>query len=244
MAGDTALFISDVHLLPGGPGAEARTRAFADFVAGAARSARTLYVLGDLFSYWFESRGRVPRGFDRACSAIREATVRGLRVVALPGNRDFLLGREFARRTGAEVARDNLVMEFGESTVLLTHGDSLAADDHRYQLWKRLSRAGTFRRLARGVPPWAAERVAAALRAGSEAEKRVKQLGAMAYSDRALRARVACGADVIVAGHVHDAGERAVEAGGRVGRVLTLGAWGVTPGAHAEWDGEDLRLVR
>ncbi len=250
--GESVYFISDVHLAPeGGPDAGGRGEifgAFRAFLTGAAERAEvgpcTLYVLGDLFDYWFEPMGRVPRGFERACAAIRRATGRGLRVVALPGNRDFLLGGGFARKTGAEVAREEVVLTLGGKRALLTHGDSLAMADRRYQHWKRLSRGGAFRRLVQGLPACVAERLAASLRAGSEIEKRVKPLAAMRYSDRALGSRVARGADVIIAGHVHEAGERTVEAGGRSARVITLGAWGEGPGAHAEWDGESLRLVR
>ncbi|MHC5056731.1 MAG: UDP-2,3-diacylglucosamine diphosphatase [Planctomycetota bacterium] len=244
----TAIFISDVHLPPEGEGNPgARTKALVSFLADAAARAEAgacaLYILGDLFSYWFEPKGRVPRGFRHACAAIRDATGRGLRVVALPGNRDFLLGGGFARETGAEVARDETFLDLGGKRTLLTHGDSLAVGDRRYQLWRRFSRGRTFRRVARGLPACLAERVAASLRAGSELEKRAKPLATMRYSDRALAARVARGADTIIAGHVHEAGERAIEDGGCSGRVVTLGAWGDSPGARAEWDGRSLRLV-
>ena len=66
----------------------------------------------------------------------------------------------------------------------------------------------------------------------------------MSYSESVLRARIAGGADVIIAGHVHEADERVVEAGGRTGRLLVLGPWDERRGAYAEWTGEDLRLVR
>jgi len=244
-----AVFISDVHLPPegeGGPGA--RTRAFVSFLADAAakaeRGPRTLYILGDLFDYWFEPAGRIPRGYLGACAAIRDATDRGLRVVALPGNRDFLLGPGFARETGATVAPDETFIDLGGKRTLLTHGDLLAGGDRRYQHWRRFSRGRTFRRLARGLPSCLAERLAASLRAGSELEKRAKPRASMRYSERALASRVARGADIIIAGHVHEAGERTVEVGGRRGRVVALGAWGDSRGPHAEWDGTSLRLVR
>ena len=246
----TAIFISDVHLPPeseDGPGA--RTRAFVSFLsdvaARAATGTRTLYVLGDLFDYWFEPGGRVPREFRGACAAIRDATARGLRVVALPGNRDFLLGSGCARETGATVALDQISIDLGGKKALLTHGDLLAGGDRRYQHWRRFSRGRTFRRFAHGLPACLAERLAASLRAGSELEKRAKPAASMRYCGRALASRVARGADIVIAGHVHEAGERTVEVGGRRGRVVALGAWGGdSPGAHAEWDGTELRLVR
>ena len=245
-----ALFISDVHLLPEGErGADALSARFGRFLEEAAARAGqgnldALYVLGDLFNHWFESGGKAPRGFERDCAALREAARRGLKIVALPGNRDFLLGAAFERLTGAEVAPDGLVLTLGRMRVELTHGDALALADRRYQLWRKLARGPGFRRLARGVPSWAAERIAGLLRSGSELEKRAKPLASMRLSEEALRTRVLRGADVILTGHVHEPGERVVESAGREGRLVTLGSWESARGAHAEWDGERVRLVK
>lgn len=244
-----ALFISDVHLLPEGESGAAELSArfgrFLDEAAARAeqRELRTLYVLGDLFNYWFESGGKAPRGFERDCAALSQAVRKGLAIVALPGNRDFLLGAAFERLTGAEVAGEAMALSLGGMRVELTHGDALTLADHRYQMWKRFSRGTGFRRLVGGVPSWAAEGIAGLLRSGSELEKRAKPRASMRLSEQAVASRVARGADVILAGHVHEPGERIVEAAGRKGKLVTLGSWESARGAHAEWDGEHLRLV-
>lgn len=250
MGGKPIRFISDVHLpVDGTRGTSGRTRAFMDFLGETARDAarggcETLYMLGDLFDFWYEAGGRAPRGFEEALGAMREAVSAGLRIVALPGNRDFLLGRAFATETGAEVAPEELEITLGGKRVRLTHGDLLARGDHRFQVWRRFSRGGTFRRMASGMPPLLARIIARALRRGSEFEKSVKPRSAMAYSDGALRSAVARGADVIIAGHVHEPAEIAIAAGGRTGRLLVLGTWDEDGGAYVEWTGEQLRLVR
>jgi UDP-2,3-diacylglucosamine hydrolase len=242
-------FISDVHLPPEGRHpAAARAPVFLDFLdqtAGLAEQGKcgTLCVLGDLFGFWYEAGGRPPRGYDRVLRAMREAASRGLRIVVLHGNRDFLLGPAFTKATGAHLAPDELEISLGGKRICLTHGDAFVWGDHRYQVWRRLSRGGSFRRVANGLPRWLAERVACAFRLGSEFEKSVKPRAAMAYAPGALRARVARGADVIVAGHVHEAGELTIEAAGREGRLLRLGSWDEGRGAYAEWTGEELRLV-
>ena len=239
-------FISDLHLLPEGvSGAGVRQGVFLDFLDEASRrECRALYVLGDLFDFWYEAGGRPPRGFDDILRAMREAVSSGLGIVVLHGNRDFLVDRAFTRATGARLARDELEITLGEKRVLLTHGDLLVRGDHRYQLWRRLSRGGAFRRTANGLPPVVAERVARALRLGSELEKGVKPRTVMAFSKSALGARVARGADVIVAGHVHQAAEFVIESGTRTGRLFVLGSWDEGSGAYVEWTGAELRLVR
>jgi UDP-2,3-diacylglucosamine hydrolase len=238
-----ARFISDVHFPSGG------ARAFLDFLAETAERAsrgacRTLYVLGDLFGFWYEAGGRPPPGFDEVLAGMRDAVSRGLRIVVLRGNRDFLMGPAFTRATGAEFAPDEFEIALGGKRIHLTHGDVLATGDHRYQLWRRLSRGLTFKRIANGLPRRLADRVARAFRLGSEFEKGVKKRTSMYYSAAALGARVAAGADVIVAGHVHEAEEREIEAGGRTARLVVLGPWDEGRGAYAEWSDGELRLVR
>jgi len=244
------LFVSDVHLLTAGSArAGERARAWGEFLdAAAARAAAgglaALYVLGDLFDYWFEARGRIPRGFRAECERIRGAVARGLRVVVLPGNRDFLLGAAFRQASGAETAPAGLAVVAGGLRLHLTHGDALTLADRRYQLWRRLSRGAAFARAARGMPAAAAEVLARVLRGGSELEKRAKARSVMGYSQRAIEKRVAAGADAILAGHVHEPGEREVRAGTRTVKFIALGAWDAGPGAYAEFDGRTLRLVR
>jgi UDP-2,3-diacylglucosamine hydrolase len=242
-------FVSDVHLPPEGAAGRRGTRGhvldrWTDFLEDAAARCAVLYVLGDLFGFWYESGGRPPPGFDRALRAMREAVSRGLRIAVLHGNRDFLLGAAFTRASGAELLPEEVHVTLGGKRICLTHGDILAADDHRYQIWRRLSRGGTFRRVAGGTPSPVAGCIARLLRLGSEFEKSVKPRGLMSYSESVLRGRIAGGADVIVAGHVHEADERVIEAGGRKGRLLVLGHWDERRGAYAEWAGGELRLVR
>jgi UDP-2,3-diacylglucosamine hydrolase len=243
------VFVSDVHLLPSGAdGADERLRRFEEFLSGTASARRAprpeaIYVLGDLFDYWFESRGRIPPGFREACRAIRGAVDRGLRIVLLPGNRDFLQGPALREEAGVELAPHRVTLRLGAETVELSHGDELAVADRGHIHWRRFARRLTFRRVARTVPPRAAERVVAALRRTSEREKRRKPRSVMAFSEGAIGLRVARGADVVIAGHIHEPGERRVRAGGREGRLIVLGDWRLARGAYAEWEGCRVRLV-
>jgi UDP-2,3-diacylglucosamine hydrolase len=247
---DAGVFVSDVHLQPErARGGRERTRLFLEFLSEAASRVESgrlevLYILGDLFDAWYEAGGVPPSGYAPVLGAIRDAVRRGLRVVALRGNRDFLLGPAFVGETGAELAGEELAIMLGGRRALLCHGDGLATRDRRYKMWKRFSRGLLFRRLAAALPRWAVSRVAAALRRGSELEKRSKPPYVMEHSDDAVRARVAAGFDIIIAGHVHRPADRAVRARAREGRLVVLGEWGSARGACAEWDGRELRLVR
>ena len=240
------LFVSDVHLRrEGAPGAAARADRFFGFLAGAAAAGATdVYVLGDLFDYWLEPRGIVPAPLVAACERLRALVARGLRIVALPGNRDFLMGRAFARATGAELAPDEIVLTLGAQRVCLLHGDALMLGMTRYRTWRRLSRGATFRRYARGLPPALVEATARLMRRYSERTKRRAPSAGVLLEDAPIVRRIRSGIDCIVAGHTHRPEERAVRWGDREGRLLVLGAWDSGRGAHAEWDGARLALVR
>jgi UDP-2,3-diacylglucosamine hydrolase len=240
-----------VHLLPSGrEGSEARSAPWREFLSRAARLAEAgevsgLYILGDLFDYWLEPGGRVLAGYMEDCACLRRAVERGLGVVVLPGNRDFLLGGAFERETGALVGPESIALRAGDASVLLAHGDGLNASwDRRFAFWRRITREGAFRRLARGLPAWMSVVVARALRGWSVRSGRERAVAPASVQERAAAEGVAKGYDVVVLGHFHDPGERVVRAGGREGRLVVLGTWDASPGAHAEIAGATVTLVR
>ena len=129
----TTLFISDLHLDPDRP---AITELLLSFLAGEARDADALYVLGDLFEAWVgddddsELAARVAAGLR----AVRDA---GVPIDFIRGNRDFLLGQDYADRAGMTLRPDPCVVSlYGEPTLIL-HGDLLCSDDHAYLAFRR-----------------------------------------------------------------------------------------------------------
>ncbi len=97
----TALFISDLHLTAGD--AET-TRRFVEFMDGPARTARELYILGDLFEAWIGDDDDDPR-LTPIVAALRRLTDAGVACALMHGNRDFLLGQRFCALTGTPPAR-------------------------------------------------------------------------------------------------------------------------------------------
>ena len=106
-------------------------RAFIDYLAGPARTANTLYILGDLFEYWAGDDDDTPliRQISDALSALA-ASGTGIRFMA--GNRDFLIGQDFASRCGMRLLPDPSRLVVDGRQLLLTHGDALCTDDTDY----------------------------------------------------------------------------------------------------------------
>jgi len=131
------LFLSDLHLAPERPASAA---AFVAFARGPARDAAAVYIMGDLFDAWIgDDQRREP--FARAIVA----SLRGVRDAGVPvfvarGNRDFLLGADFARDAGATLMDEQTVVDIAGTATLLTHGDEFCTDDVDYQRYRRLMR--------------------------------------------------------------------------------------------------------
>ena len=132
----TTLFISDLHLDPERP---AITELFGRFVDEEARGADALYILGDLFEAWVGDDDPSEAGAFVA-SKLRALRESGVPVRFIRGNRDFLLGEDYARRAGMEILPDPAVVPLYGKPVLLMHGDLLCSDDTAYQAFRAQSR--------------------------------------------------------------------------------------------------------
>lgn len=132
----TTLFISDLHLDPERP---AITELFGRFVDEEARGAEALYILGDLFEAWVGDDDPSEAGAYVA-GKLRDVSDAGVPVYFVRGNRDFLLGDEYARRAGMTILPDPaVVMLYGTPTLIL-HGDLLCTDDTAYQQFRAQTR--------------------------------------------------------------------------------------------------------
>ena len=138
------LFVSDVHLDAAAPESQRQFLEFlrANVASGSASTtdARALYILGDLVE---SGVGDDDLADDRAAvmAALRELTASGVACFLMHGNRDFLIGEDFCRRTGRRLLPDPVIAEIAGERVLLTHGDALCTDDHAYQELRSIVRA-------------------------------------------------------------------------------------------------------
>ena len=99
----------------------------------------TLFLNGDLFNYWFESRGHVPFSCEPFISGLKNAIDNGLMVTVLRGNRDFLMNDEFIKKTGAKLVReDELILN--DLKVIITHGDQFDKS-LKYRIYRKIIRS-------------------------------------------------------------------------------------------------------
>ena len=222
MAG-TTLFISDLHLCDQRP---AITRLFLGFLAGEARTADALYILGDLFEFWVGDDATGENEFRRVIDGLAGLTRAGVPLHMMYGNRDFLMRKRFEEVTGGRLILDPLRIElYGEPTLLM-HGDLLCTADTDYMKFRAMVRD----------PAWQGDFLAKSLaerngifnnyREISKATTTKKPPEIMDVAQSAVE-NVMRRHNVrrLIHGHTHRPGEHVFTLDGAPARRMVLGAW-------------------
>jgi UDP-2,3-diacylglucosamine hydrolase len=218
----TVLFVSDLHLDATRPAA---TECFLRFLAGTARDAGTLYILGDLFEVWTGDDAAGTHEM-RILEALRQYTRAGHHCAFLCGNRDFLVGAGFAAQTGVTLLPDETLIDVHGEQVLLLHGDTLCTDDHSYQRYRRLVHNRALRALYLALSPRVRHRIAAYARRRSEAANASKSAEIMDVNPAAVAdAFRRHGVHLMVHGHTHRPATHTLELDGKPAMRVVLGAW-------------------
>ena len=95
-----------------------------------------LYILGDFFEYWIGDDDNEPVNLSIQ-QKLKAATDSGLDIFFVHGNRDFLIGSEFEKNTEVKIIEDMTLIEIGNKSVMVAHGDSFCTDDVEYQEMKK-----------------------------------------------------------------------------------------------------------
>jgi UDP-2,3-diacylglucosamine hydrolase len=127
------LFIADLHLDPKRP---IVFKLCLDFLANQACQADALYILGDLFEVWVGDDDDTPT-YQPIWAALHNLTTSGVPVFIMHGNRDFLLGDDFAAATGCQLIFEPYLLDLYGTPTLLMHGDSLCTLDTDYQAFRQ-----------------------------------------------------------------------------------------------------------
>jgi len=223
----TTLFISDLHLDAERPGI---TELFGRFLREEARGSDALYILGDLFEAWVGDDDPSETGAFVA-SELRAVSETGTPVFFIRGNRDFLLGDDYARRAGMTILPDPAVVVLYGQPTLLMHGDLLCTDDVAYQQFRAQTRNPAWQQQFLSQPLAARIAFAQKARAASKAHQSgLKDQGTMEMITDVSPATVEAtftryGIPTMIHGHTHRPAVHELDIGGRACRRIVLGDW-------------------
>ncbi|MEQ9859627.1 UDP-2,3-diacylglucosamine diphosphatase [Pectobacterium cacticida] len=216
------LFIADLHLSLHEP---AITAGFLRFLRHDAVHADALYILGDLFDAWIGDDD--PQSLHTTISAELYALhQRGVPCYFVHGNRDFLIGKRFARQSGMTLLPTETVLDLYGQKILILHGDTLCTDDLAYQRFRRRVHNPLIQRLFLLLPLSLRLNVAAKMRAASQRENEKKSLQIMDVNQDTVRERLQYyQVETMIHGHTHRPAIHDLDLGGTSGRRAVLGAW-------------------
>lgn len=216
------LFASDLHLASEAPWA---IDAFLAFLAGPARASDSLYLLGDLFEAWVGDDDDDPANV-RACEGLARLAATGTAVYAMHGNRDFLMGETFERRTGVKLLPDPVLVDLHGVPTLLSHGDVFCTDDLPYQDLRSIVRRPSWQRRFLSLPLATRHELASAARTGSKAhtQRQIPKLMDV-NPESVVRALRATGARRLIHGHTHRPAIHRFDVDGVPSERVVLAPW-------------------
>ena len=231
-------FLSDCHLpLIRKPDQEDWASHVIGFIREIAPRASTLFLVGDLFDFWFEWRYSVPKGVFRILAGLHELVRNGCRVFFIAGNHDGHPGRFLEEEVGLEIYRNAVNAEIGDKRFHIIHGDGVALEDSGYRALRRLVRWKPTESIYRLIHPdlgiWFASKISQTSR---QVLSNKDKFGAEPYRAYALE-KLDKGFNYVVMGHRHAAEWIPHSNGG----YLAIGEW-IRAGSYGIFEGGQLRL--
>ena len=132
-------FASDIHL--GTPTREksmAREMLFVKWLDMVKQDATELFIVGDLFDFWFEYKRAVPRGYIRVLGKLAEIADSGIPITMFTGNHDMWIFDYLPSEIGCKLYREPITREWNGKKFYIGHGDGLGPGDHGYKFIKKV----------------------------------------------------------------------------------------------------------
>ena len=236
-------FASDFHFgLNAGVDPLVREKHVVKWLTSIEDTARAIYLVGDIFDFWWEYKLVVPKGFTRFLGKISELTDKGVEVHFFTGNHDMWVGDYLNKECGMIIHSGELKFKLDNSIFYIAHGEGLGINDTSYKILLWIFRNRFLRKLYSSLHPryglgfgqrWSqGSRLAKSYCRDFKGEDNEPLF--LFANEIMLKEKV----DFFIFGHRHLALDRVI---GENSRIIILGNWFNAP-VYAEWDGESLRL--
>ncbi|MCU0362645.1 MAG: UDP-2,3-diacylglucosamine diphosphatase [Bacteroidales bacterium] len=236
-------FASDFHLgLPAGSSPVLREKRVTAWLRQAAADATEIFLLGDVFDFWWEYRHVVPKGFTRFLGAVSEITDSGIPVHFFTGNHDMWTGSYLSEECGMIVHYHPLTIDINGKIFHLAHGEGLGSQSIGYKVLLSVFRNKTLQKLYSSLHPaigvgigqrWSlSSRLGKGVRLefmGDEKEDLIRYAKQVMMSERV---------DYFIFGHRHLEMKYMLSP---ACEIVFLGDW-INGGSYAVWDGSELRF--
>ncbi|NQY88232.1 MAG: UDP-2,3-diacylglucosamine diphosphatase [Colwellia sp.] len=215
-------FIADLHLAQNRPDI---TACFLRFLKGEATQAQQLYILGDLFEAWIGDDDD-SAFLTTVAEALTTLSAMGTTIYYIHGNRDFLLGQRFAKKSAMLLLPEiDLINLYGKSVVIM-HGDTLCTRDVGYQKFRKKSRSWWWQTLVKSLPLFVRKKIANDYRKKSAAATAVKSQDIMDVTpDEVVKCLENYHSQLLIHGHTHRPAVHQLNVNNEAAKRIVLGDW-------------------
>lgn len=141
--GKKIFFASDFHLgVPDKQSSLEREKRIIAWLSSIQHEAHHIYLLGDIFDFWFEYKNAIPKGYIRLQGKFAELRDDGIPISFFTGNHDMWMFGYFKDELGIEIYRGPKILQIGQHRLLIGHGDGLGPGDHTYKFLKKFFNSG------------------------------------------------------------------------------------------------------
>lgn len=234
------VLISDLHLQPTRP----------DILSGLLKllnnlpaDCQQLYILGDLFEYWIGDDAPLP-GSEQLAERLKQLQQQGMQLFFQAGNRDFLVGKGWLDKAGAQFLPEAYKIRFPDGTLtLLMHGDQLCTDDLEYQSFRQTVRDPAWQQAFLSKP--VTERIAIAEQLRTESQMRGAEISQEIMdvnTDTLHQVMERAAVSRLIHGHTHRPARHSLTLSSGPAERLVLGDWD-QQGWYILADNQGTRLI-
>ena len=244
-AGKKVYFLSDFHLgAPNEMASREREDRLVRFLNRAKEDAAAIFIVGDIFDFWFEYKTVVPKGFVRILGCLAQISDAGIALHIFTGNHDLWMNDYLSKELNANVYFEPTIFTMGNQQFFIGHGDGLGPGDHGYKFLKKIFTNPVCQFLFRWLHPDAGIRLAnyfsgkSRAKTGSADEVFLgedKEWLIVYAKEKAKEIKV----DYFIFGHRHYAIDLPISGGAR---YINLGDW-LRLNTYAVYDGQQMQLL-
>lgn len=215
-------FIADLHLSESRPDISA---CFLRFLKNDAIHAEKLYILGDLFEAWIgdDDDSAYLRTISKALTTLANY---GTKIYYIHGNRDFLLGKRYAKQASIILLPEVDLIELYGQDVVIMHGDTLCTRDVNYQAFRKKSRTWWWQTAIKSLPLFLRKKIAADYRKKSTEATALKSQEIMdVTATEVVNCLEQYHSQLLIHGHTHRPAVHELTANSKAAKRIVLGDW-------------------
>lgn len=219
---EISYFIADLHLAENRPDI---TACFLSFLKNEAPAAEQLYILGDLFEYWIGDDDNTPF-INEVSSSLLMLKETGTKIFYIHGNRDFLIGKRFAKKSGITLLPEIDVIDLYGQSVVVMHGDTLCTKDVGYQKFRKKSRSWWWQTMVKSLPLFVRRKIAEDYRKQSAEATSQKSQEIMDVTEtEVIKCLEQYNSQLLIHGHTHRPFVHNIHANNKPAQRVVLGDW-------------------